>query len=51
MNYPVRFLAFSPDGQILLANNAENTLCCWRVPSPTEIDAAEVKEMAESKPR
>jgi WD40 repeat protein len=51
LNYPVRFLAFSPDGQILVANNADNSLCCWRVPSLTEIDAAEAKEMTESKPR
>jgi WD40 repeat protein len=45
------FLAFSPDGQMLLANESGPGLRCWRVPALAEIDAAEAKEMAESKHR
>jgi len=38
------FLAFSPDGQILTANDSGPGLRCWRVPILAEIDTTEVKQ-------
>jgi hypothetical protein len=42
------FLAFSPDGQILTANDSGPGLRCWRAPTLAEIDAAEAKEQAKN---
>jgi hypothetical protein len=38
------FLAFSPDGQILTANDSGPGLRCWRAPTLAEIDTVEVKQ-------
>ena len=43
------FLAFSPDGQMLTANDNAIGFRCWRVPTLAEIDAAEAREIAVSK--
>jgi len=48
LNAPANFLAFSPDGKMLVANNGEEDgLRCWRAPSLVEIDAAKAKDKME----
>jgi WD40 repeat protein len=39
-------LGFSPDGNVLVANNARNVLTLWQAPSWAEIEAAEKAQIA-----
>jgi WD40 repeat protein len=48
---PVAQLAFSPDGNCLLALSEDGLLHVWRAPSLTEIDAAEPRGTKQSEAR
>jgi hypothetical protein len=43
------YLAFSPDGQMLTANDNAIGFRYWRVPTLAEIDAEEAKQTAASR--